>query len=167
MRIAKTFAGVAAFILLAASYCLACDCMTLSEAESFEKADAVVVGEVIRTEPRGDHVAAFVRVERLFKGEPMTELVITNALSDCDAYLYVGLKYIVYAQKSRGDYFASSCLRTRAIDKQPRKFTAVYSNSAPPTDRRRIIIVTILSVTGFALLGLLLKKLRVRGMGKG
>lgn len=52
MKIGKVLFSSIAFILLSAMGCFACDCLTLFEAQSFEKADVVLIGGVTRMEAR-------------------------------------------------------------------------------------------------------------------
>lgn len=166
MKIVKALSRITAFMLLTTTGCFACDCLTLSEAQSFEKADVVLIGGVTRVEAQGAGAVFTLSVEKSLKGPGAEELRITSAMSDCDAQLYMGRRYIVYAQKFRGEYFASSCLSTKALEgpnSPPNDFTYItcpHTSEPRRNDLREIIAVTILSVIGSSLFGLLVRKLR-------
>ncbi|MBV9928164.1 MAG: hypothetical protein JOZ96_24305 [Acidobacteria bacterium] len=144
MRIIKSKLSVVALLLLVAPSCLACDCQTLTEGESFDEADAVVIGEVEREEARGSGSVAVLRVEETLKGDAAGELVIVSAGSNCDAPIHPGARYIVYTRGREGEYHASSCMRTRPL----------YATR--PEGSRNVFTITLLSVLGSCLVGFLL-----------
>jgi len=148
MRIAKVLLSVSALILLAAPDCLACDCRTLTEGQSFDEADAVVIGEVARIEAWGSGSTTVLRVQETLKGDVTGEMAIRSALSDCDAEFYPGHKYIVYARKWEEGYSAGSCMRTRAL----------YATR--PRGSRGVFAVTLLAVLGSSAVGFLVGRLR-------
>ena len=68
MEFAKSLACAIVLILSLASIGLACDCLTLNEAESFETATAVFIGRVVEVHTEGSKTAYVLKVERSFKG---------------------------------------------------------------------------------------------------
>ena len=165
MKFTKLLISTTALILLTAISCFACDCLTLSETQSFETADTVFIGNVIHVDNQGSNAIFTLKVEKSLKGFYTEEMRITSAMSDCDAQFYLGWKYIVYAQKSDGKYFASSCLSTKALEggnDPSNKSNATTLNYAAHwhNNIRKIFTVTALSVLGSILIGLLVRKLR-------
>ena len=165
MKFADRLFSITALIFLTAISGFACDCLTLSETQSFEKADAVFIGKVIHVNNQGSNTIFTLKVEKSLKGLNTEEMKIMGARSNCDAQFYLGWKYIVYAQKSDRKYFASSCLSTKVLEGPNEPSTNSNSttlNSTVPwhNNVRKIFLVTVLSVLGSLLIGLLVRKLR-------
>lgn len=108
MSTTKTFLGVVAVIFLAAQASLACPyCAPPSVSNSFELADAVFIGQVVRGEERyGDHTF---RVEKAWKGIQDNRVVISARGFESDYAFQLGEVYVVYAQRSGDELFASRC----------------------------------------------------------
>jgi hypothetical protein len=115
MEFAKSLVSAIVLILSLASISLACDCLTLDEAQSFERATAVFIGRVIEVHTEGSKTAFILKVERYFKGSGDREVKILSYMSDCDAEFHPGAQYMVYAQKFDDGYSAGSCSRTRML----------------------------------------------------
>jgi hypothetical protein len=168
MRVITVLIGIVAIAVLTAVSCFACDCLDLTEAQSFERADAVFIGRVIDIQDidvQGQLPKAIFTftVEKSLKGVDSEEWKITSHLSDCDAGFYLGWKYIVYAQKFEREYHAGSCLSTRALEGPPAPSNnSMTLNSTEPWYRnsRKIMLFTLLSVLGLFFIGLLVREIR-------
>jgi hypothetical protein len=126
-------------LLLAAEVCFACDCNTLSPAESFKAADLVFVGSVVSSDQSAGYVTSTFRVDQVMKGSNTDEVVIANQMSDCDFVFQPGVAYIVYAGKAEGRFFASTCMRTKAISAPSTQQSFIRYTSPPRYDYRLIV----------------------------
>src|SRR6266481_1026322 len=101
-----SFAAV--FTLIVFTRCLACDCVDLSAAESFETADVVFVGRVLAIEPSGLQMNVTFEVQNLLKGAAGDQIVIVSHGSNCDASFSLGWTYQVFARRYNGHLIAPS-----------------------------------------------------------
>ncbi|MFL6210163.1 MAG: hypothetical protein ACJ74W_15010 [Pyrinomonadaceae bacterium] len=112
MRTVLIIGSLIAFSLCS-SECFACDCLTPSAEESFRKADAVFIGEVIRSDesfsgntndPFYRRIIYTFRVSKSLKGIDAPEILITSLDSDCDFSFGLHTTYLVYAYSFGGQY---------------------------------------------------------------
>ena len=126
-------------LLLAAEVCFACDCNTLSPAESFKDADLVFVGSVVSSDQSAGYENSKFRVEQVLKGSDREEVVISGQMTDCDFAFQTGYAYIVYARQSERRLFASSCMSTRAIYVPSARPAGIHYKSPPRIGYRAIV----------------------------
>ncbi len=105
-----------AVILFMAQTCLACDCLTLSAAESLKGADLVFIGKVISTNTSGSETAVTFQAAQVLKGTEKDAVVVTSKMTDCDFAFHKGYTYIVYARRVEDQFIASSCTATKALN---------------------------------------------------
>jgi hypothetical protein len=96
-------------VLTAGSTVLACDCVTRSPAESFQDAEVVFEGVVIRKNQASTETTYTFRVTKLFKGSPESELTLIQGTSDCDATFLPDTVYRVYARSFSGHLNSGAC----------------------------------------------------------
>jgi len=112
MRLAL-FATTLLLMLLACETALACNCLPLSPAESFNNADVVFEGELIRitTLPTSSSFsfASTFKVTRSLKGSAGTVVSIFGDGSECDATYEPGFVYRVYAKETDGTLTNGTC----------------------------------------------------------
>lgn len=158
MDFAKSLAAAIVLIISTAVSSFACDCLTLSEEQSFQKATLVFTGRVIDVQTQGQLTIFTFRVDQSFKGDNTGEVKITSWMSNCDAQFYLGWKYIVYAQRAEDRYFAGSCLSTKALEVPPRRCgTRAYTRADWYRSIARELVITALFVLASISTGLLLR----------
>jgi len=100
-------------LLVLAQTVQACDCVTLSPRESFDRANVVFEGELLgvsRTPGRvGFRMGYHFEVSRSLKGQPPSVVIILSDDSDCDAQFMPNVIYRVYAQSYEEGLTSSSC----------------------------------------------------------
>lgn len=135
--------------LTAAGTALACDCLTPSRSESFERADLVFEGLVTRVDQSAGDTAYTFHVQNLRKGQQVNQVTIFGGKSNCNAEFRIGLIYRVYARHGERGFFSSMCFGNETIGAihYNRKF---YSVSSTPFWQRQY--VRVLSAVGVALL---------------
>ena len=126
-------------LLLAARVCFACDCNTLSPAESFKAADLVFVGSVVSSDQSAGYENSKFRVEQILKGSNREEVVIAGQMTDCDFAFQTGYAYIVYARQSESRFFASACMSTRTIYVPSARPALIHYTSPPRYGYKAII----------------------------
>jgi len=89
--------------------------MTLSSEESFDAAESVFIGRVAEIEPVGSWQRVTFNVKRSFKGDPGNSVSLFQGPFDLDMQFESDRNYIVFANRSGGRLFASSCSRTRLL----------------------------------------------------
>jgi hypothetical protein len=171
MRVITVLIGIVAIIFLTTLSCFACNCAYFTEAQSFEKAEAVFVGRVIDSrdmavkEGELPKTIFTLHVEKMLKGVDSEEFQIMSSRTDCDAGFSIGWKYMVYAQKFERGYFASACLQTKALQ-GPSGFlnnpiSATLTSVEPwYKNTRKVFFFAIMSISGLLLTGLLIKEMR-------
>ena len=89
-------------------------CLTLDAAQSFEQADAVFLGQVVRgDEPYGEH--AF-RVLKSWKGINEPRVVVYGSAFTCGDYAFeLGEVYLVYAHRSGDAFSTGACSGNRSL----------------------------------------------------
>lgn len=118
---------VGGIILLFSVKGLACDCATPSAEESFRRADAVFIGEMIDSKQSENTAGSFsptlttynFRVSKALKGKDAEEVTITSWGTDCDASFGLGSVYLVYAKSSDGKLISSVCSGNMALGLAP------------------------------------------------
>jgi hypothetical protein len=147
---------LAAFGLMLASYTSASACVcdlplkrvSLKKAIAKAKSEAEVVfsGQVIELD---DSIVKF-RVERLWKGTPAEEIVLTNTgmgkapsgdriISSCAYNFRMGEKYLVYAYGSEGKLQTHKCTRT-AVSEDAVEDYMMLENLAPKKKVRALLL---------------------------
>lgn len=129
MKIIKTdkaikmlFAACVFACLVAASsgVALACRCLNKPEASNdVSQYAAVFAGRVKNVQPiDGEHRRVVFEVEKSWKGEARTQLVMTTGTTSCDFIFKRGVAYLVYATSGAdGKLETNLCLRTaRLVD---------------------------------------------------
>lgn len=110
-------------LLLAVAPAQACSCAMVSPEEHRERADVVVVGELLDIEPRGDHRFLLVGVEGVEKGEagPRLTLATNSSGASCGLdFVTVGERYRFFATTSpSGLLSADLCGGTTGIGDAP------------------------------------------------
>lgn len=106
-----TFAG--------AKTVVACDCVTPSPNESFQNADVVFEGEVIRSTQVKENIAYTFKITNSLKGLATSEVTLFQGHTNCDPYFWPNVVYRVYAKKFEGRLISGVCsgnkvLKTRA-----------------------------------------------------
>jgi hypothetical protein len=92
---------------------LACDCVDLSETESFVDSDVVFIGEVISVD-RSASITTF-KVQRWFKGTKTNKVVVYDLGTNCNAWFHPESTYLVFAKEFEGRLIAPSCYASKAI----------------------------------------------------
>ena len=151
MRNIASIIATISTMLVAASICLACDCITLSPAESFKEADFVFVGSVITSDvssPPANATSvvttATFRIDQVLKGPPTDQVKITGHMTDCDFLFQTGYAYIVYARQAEGKLLASACMSNRALQTPGAQEPIIRDTSSPRLGYRLIIAGVIL-----------------------
>lgn len=126
MRILSFSALVLLLMLSAGRTALACDCVTGTPQQSFEEADLVFEGELIRSANLGQNAQSWqnmtytLEVSKLFKGPSLKEITIVGGESNCDYNFSPNTVYRVYARNYDGKWITGACfgnqvLRTRQL----------------------------------------------------
>jgi hypothetical protein len=128
LSLAFVFAAItSATVIVAASPAGACSCEELDDAVSFASADAVFIGQVIRTHPArdgGEVEVVVVQVSDVFKGEVDREQGIATPATDCGIAFQGGDAFLVFADTTTtndritledGFLYTEACAGTRAI----------------------------------------------------
>ena len=103
-------------VLVLGSTVLACDCVTESPAESFQHADVVFEGVMIRNvESSPGNTSYTFRVRQSFKGSPASELTLVQESSDCDATFWPDTVYRVFARSSEGKLSSGICFGNEVL----------------------------------------------------
>lgn len=141
--------AVAGFFVVgpAAGPAVACDCGGLSDADAFDRADAVFVGEVAGYEPPGDAEVMSsadparwtFEVEAVYKGEVTATQTVVSEWSGASCGLEIPRtgEFVVFASRSGsfsltpepGEYYAGLCGGTRSTAQGP---LAVDVEASPP-----------------------------------
>ena len=110
-------------LLMMTGSALACDCVTLSPKESFENADVIFEGELVRvgrtTEVWFATTYTF-SVNKMLKGPRTKEVVIFGGATDCDATFFPDVIYRVYASESQGKLISGACSGKEVLTKRQR-----------------------------------------------
>jgi hypothetical protein len=142
--------SLAALMFLSAGTAFACDCLTLTPEESFEKADTVFLGKVVGAENAGPYTYYKFEVQRTIKGD-QSHWVIKSRNTDCDYEFYAGATYLVYAHNYQGSLFAPSCSSTIMVAAAPGPNTRY--RPAPDHRQRNVVVAIGLFVLLFMLIG--------------
>lgn len=145
---------VGGIILLFSAKGLACDCFTPTAEESFRRADAVFIGEMIGSTETANTTGSFpskfttstFRVSKSLKGKDAKEVSITSWNTDCDSSFGLGTVYLVYAHSSDGKLISSICDGNLALGLAPTSFPASPPASASPPSFRYRDLVAISAV---------------------
>src|SRR4029077_16148707 len=101
--------------LFAYSVAYGCDCLTLNSEESFQEAESVFYGRVLRIERSGIKQEVVFEVKRTLKGTPADKITLHQDQSNCDFRFEPDSSYLVYANASSQGLYASTCSSNRAI----------------------------------------------------
>lgn len=115
MRKLSITAGTLSLLLYTSSVCFACDCVTLSQAESFRRADLVFEGEVILIKQTGIETAYTLRVRKLLKGQAQKEIVLHGGRTNCDYEFFPDRTYLVYARYYEEKLITSACSGNKVL----------------------------------------------------
>lgn len=133
--------GAVALVVLPAAPSSACSCVQGTPQEYVDSADVVVLGTVTdRQGPplrpvmsSGDPATYTVQVEQVFKGDVPPTAYVLSADSGASCGLEgveEGGRYVVFADRSGGELWASLCGGTAPAD--PRLLDEVVAASGPP-----------------------------------
>ena len=111
-------------VLIAGSTVLACDCVTLSPSESFQKADVVFEGQAIRIVPSSAGTNYTFHVSKSLKGSPANELTLVQGSFNCDPTFWPNTIYRVYARSFEGKLSSGVCYGNEVLG-----FIRVTNNS--------------------------------------
>jgi hypothetical protein len=120
-------AGAAATLVGAGAPACACSCVGATEAESYERADAVFAATLVkRDEPGGmfssdDPVELGFTVDAVYKGDvsAVQRVVTERSTASCGLEVEVGKRYLVHADSTDGELTASLCGGTRTLTGTP------------------------------------------------
>ncbi|MCM3869450.1 MAG: hypothetical protein ND895_01965 [Pyrinomonadaceae bacterium] len=115
MRVILILSGIVLLILGSSTRNLACDCVTLSEEESFSRAESVFIGEAIRRDESTSGVTFTFLVKKSLKGKNATEISIVGRNTNCDFSFNVGWDYVVYARTLDNELISGTCFGTAAL----------------------------------------------------
>ena len=101
-------------MVIAGQTTLACDCLSLSPAESFKRAHVVFEGEIVRT-TKGPYAEYTFTVSKLLKGSPVTEVTIVWGGTDCDMHFDSDVVYRVYATTFEGKLRTNQCSGNKVV----------------------------------------------------
>ena len=157
MRIAL-FATTLLFMLVASETALACDCVPLSPVESYNNADVVFEGELIRTTslPLSSRFAfAYTfKVNRPLKGSAGTVVSIFGAGNECDATYEPGFVYRVHAKEADGTLTSGACAGNAIVGAANARLgmfvSRTFSYSQPPYWQRWLM--STLQICGLGVL---------------
>ena len=147
LSLAVVFAAItSASVIITSSPAGACSCAQVDDAAAFEDADAVFVGQVIRTHPARDGEpvdVVILQVSDVYKGDvDRLQGVATSADSDCGYRLDGDGIYLVFAtgddlvDLEDGFYETSRCSGTRLLVDDDLGFEAVVyapNEAGPPS----------------------------------
>jgi hypothetical protein len=105
----------AVFVLTAGNTVLACDCVTKSPSESFQDADVVFEGVVIRKNQSSTGTTYTFGVTKSDKGSPEREFTLTQGSSNCDATFWPDTVYRVYARSVDGKLISGTCSGNKVL----------------------------------------------------
>lgn len=162
MRIPFVATTLLLLILMSGSEVLACDCMTPSPAECFQRADVVFEGELIRAprSPQGTLTAYTFRVDKVLKGPRVKEITIFEGGTDCDTTFFADIVYRVYAREYEGKLMSGQCSGNVVL----RKIPVIASYPPPPVISIwqlwyvRVISIAVIASVLILLVHLLTKK---------
>ena len=144
MRKLSITAGTLSLLLYTSSVCFACDCLTLSQAESFRRADLVFEGEVIRITQSGIETAYTFRVQKVLKGQAQTEVVLHGGGTDCDDEFSPDTTYLVYARYYEDKLITSICSGNKVLRVSRKDATsAVVSTDSSTASKNRYAIIIL------------------------
>ena len=117
-------------VLMMASTVLACDCVTKSPSESFQDADVVFEGVVIRKDQSSTGTTYTFGVTKSDKGSPEREFTLVQGSSDCDATFWPDTVYRVYARSFDGKLNSGVCSGNEVLGfiRQKRNSTSITSS---------------------------------------
>jgi hypothetical protein len=115
MRISLLPMFLLVFVLAISGTSLAFDCAAPSEKESFQRAELVFEGEVIRTHQVNERPAYTFKVHQLLKGSAASEVTIITNYSSCGAHFLPDIVYRVYASRFQGQLMTGACSGNRVI----------------------------------------------------
>jgi hypothetical protein len=160
-------AMASAVVLVAASGAGACSCARLDPREALEQVDAAVIGTALRSEAVNGRRLTHLRVERAFKVELGSEVVIDTGRADggggdCSLELADGDRVGLYL--SRGDSGGWSAGLCSLVD--PADLERASRPIAAPLGRGRVALVAALGLEGHRLAALDARG-RVLAYGRG
>ena len=156
MRLAL-FATTLLLMLLACETALGCNCLPLSPVESYQNADVVFEGELIRTtslpSSSSFSFAYTFKVARSLKGSPGTVVAIFGDGSECDARYEPGFIYRVYAKETDRTLTSGTCAGNElvgAANEMVGMFVPAVSYAQPPYWERWLM--SVLQICGLGVL---------------
>lgn len=153
MRKLSITAGTLSLLLYTSSVCFGCDCVTLSQAESFQRADLVFEAEVIRITQTGIETAYTLRVRMLLKGQAQNEVVLLGGRTDCDYEFSPDTTYLVYARFYEGKLITSACSGNKVLQISRKDLTgSIVSTNSSTLSKNRYLVVILGGAVVFAFL---------------
>ncbi len=116
--------ATAALLLTISNNAIACRCFAPPPATSFQRAELVFEGELIREERLERGIAQTLRVLKQQKGEPQNEVVIVVRITDCDYFFESGKVYLVYAVRQENQLRTGLCSNNKELGYSGIKATA-------------------------------------------
>lgn len=95
----------------------ACDCRTPAEKVSFERADLVFEGKVVRVTQSGSRAVYTFAVNKTLKVPMASEFIITGSGTNCDASFNLNSSYRVYARRFEDKLTSGQCSGNRQLKK--------------------------------------------------
>jgi hypothetical protein len=146
MRSALFATTVLLLTLLACDTVRACDCVPLSPADSWNKADVVFEGEVLAISglPPGSRFSLSYRfkVNKSLKGPTGRFVNVFGDGSDCDPYFAPGFIYRVYANDVDGTFTSGTCSGNEIIGAAT-IVSRTYTYAPPRINWQRLFINTL------------------------
>ena len=115
MRISFLLVFLLMFVLAMTGKSLAFLCAGPSEKESFQRAELVFEGEVIRTHRVNERPAYTFKVHQVLKGSAANEVTIISTYSSCGAHFLPDIIYRVYASRFQGELMTGACSGNKVI----------------------------------------------------
>jgi hypothetical protein len=137
MNIAKYLLVSLALLLLSYDAAFACRCLRVKPSRDLSRFVAVFAGTVTDEGDYRSRRAKF-RVERIWKGERVDEIVIHGGNSSCDWYFKKGESYLVYAYSSpeTHTYTTHKCTRTGRLADAAEDLELLGEGQAPSSESR-------------------------------
>ena len=102
----------------------ACDCITVSAEDAFQKNDVVFEGKVIGVgRKEGVGIEVLFEVKEIWKGATSSQIIIYTNGGDCVFHFVEGGEYLVYSSQrgSEKRLHTNSCSRTKRLDVPTKK----------------------------------------------
>jgi hypothetical protein len=158
-----TFASL--LIFLAAKSSFACSCIRSSVEEEFQNADAVFLGRVVSVGGLWSSGGAKFRVERSWKGVDVDEVTVHTVPNTCGFSFEEGEAYVIFGGRSpEGKLGTWACSNSTNVKYDHTTKVLSYlenketiSLASAPASYGTVGLITVLSVSLFIIIGILVK----------